>query len=76
MLTIETIKTIETICYFSSRDWNTGFVSSGVSLTLLEEVVSLVLIGHPASDSVLIPYGADVLLHRPASQTIFSYLVG
>ena len=34
--------------------------------------------GHPSSDGVTIkmPYGVDVLLHRPASHPIFSYWVG
>ena len=38
---------------------------------------SLALVDHPSSDGVMIkmPYGLDVL-HRPASQPIFSYWVG
>ena len=38
----------------------------------------LALVGHPSSDGITIkiPYGVDVLLHRPASQPIFSYRAG
>ena len=39
---------------------------------------SLALVGDPSSDGITIkiPYGLDVLLHRPASHSIFSYWVG
>ena len=49
-----------------------------VSLTSWGEGASLALVGHPSSDGVTIkiPYGVDVLLHRPASHPIFSYWVG
>ena len=42
-------------------------MSSGASLTLWGEGVSLVLVSNPSSDGVMIkmPYGVDVL-HRPA----------
>ena len=38
----------------------------------------LALVGHPYSDGVTvkIPYGVDVLLHRPALHSIFSNWVG
>ena len=60
------------------RHWNTGLVSSGVSLTSWGEGASLPLVGHPSSDgfTIKITYGVDVLLHRPASQLIFYYCVG
>ena len=60
------------------RHRNTSLVSSGVSLTLWGEGVSLALVGHPPSDGITIkiPYGVDVFLHRLASHPIFSYWVG
>ena len=63
--------------HFSLRHGNTGLVSSRVSLTSCGEGASLPLLG-PTSDGVKIkiPYGVDVLLHRPAPQTIFSYWFG
>ena len=56
---------------------NTGLVSSGASLTSWGEGASLALVGHPSSDGITIKmsYGVDVL-HRPASNPIFSYWVG
>ena len=47
----------------SSRHWNTGLVSSGVSLTSWGEGASLAFVGHPTSDGVTIniSYGVDVL---------------
>ena len=53
---------------------NTGLVSSMVSLTSWGGV-SLALVGHPSSNGVTmkIPYGVDVLLHRPDLHPIFSY---
>ena len=61
-------------CFLIKR-WNSGLVSSGISLTSWGEGASLVLVGHPLSDGVTIklPYGVDVLLYRPASHPIFSY---
>ena len=58
------------------RLWNTGLVSSGVSLNSWGGA-SLALVGHPSSDGITIkmPYGVDVL-HGPASHPIFSYWVG
>ena len=55
-----------------------GLVSRGVSLTSWGERASLALVGHSSSDSFMmkIPYGVDVLLHRPVSHLIFSYWVG
>ena len=52
-------------------------VSSGVSLTLWTEGVSLALVGCPCSDGITVKilYGVDVLLHRPSSHPIFSYWV-
>ena len=63
---------------FSPRHWNTGMMSSGVSLTSWGEGASLALVGHPSSDGITIKilYGVDVLLHRPASHPVFSYWVG
>ena len=51
------------------RHWNTGLLSSRVSLTSWGEGASLALVGHPFSDGVMIkiPYGVDVLLRQPAS---------
>ena len=65
------------ILCISPRHWNTGLVSSGVSLISSGEGASLALVGHPSSDGVTIkmPYGVDVL-HRPASHPIFSYWIG
>ena len=63
---------------FSPETLNTGLVSSGASLTSLEEVVSLALVGNPSTDGVTvikILYGVDVL-HRPNSHCIFFYWVG
>ena len=53
-------------------------MSSGVSLTSWRESTSLALVGHPSSDGVTIeiPYGADVLLHRPALHPIPSFPIG
>ena len=61
-----------------SRHWNTGLVSSGVSLTSWGEGAYLAFVGRPSSDGVTrkIPYGVDVLLHPPASHPIFFYWVG
>ena len=55
-----------------------GWCPAGFSLTLWGEGASLTLVGHPSSDGITIKitYGVDVLLHRPASQPIFSYWVG
>ena len=38
----------------------------------------LAMVGHASSDGMLIkiPFGVDVLLHRPALHPIFSYWVG
>ena len=57
---------------------NTGLVSSGVNLTSWGEGAFLALVGHTSSDGITIkiPYGADVLFHRPAWHPIFSYWVG
>ena len=57
---------------------NTALVSSRVSLTSWGEGASLALVGHPSSDGITIkiPYGVDVLLHRPALHPIFFYWVG
>ena len=55
----------------SLRHWNTGLVSSRVSLVSWG-------VGHRSGDGIMIkmPYGVDVLLHSPASHPIFSYSVG
>ena len=39
---------------FPLRNWNTGLVSSGVSLTSWDEGASLALVSHPASDGFTI----------------------
>ena len=41
------------------------------------EGASLAFVGHPSSDGIMtkIPYGIDVLLHRPALHPIFAYWV-
>ena len=59
------------------RHYNTGLVSSVACLTSRGEDAFLALVGHHSSDGVTIeiPYGVDVLLNRPASHPIFSYLV-
>ena len=51
----------------------TGLVSSGA----WGEGASLVLVGHPSGDGVMIkmPYRVDVL-HRPVLHPIFSYSIG
>ena len=53
-------------------------MSNGVSRTSWVEGVSLALVGLPSSDGVTIkvPYGVDVLFHKPSSHAIFSYWVG
>ena len=52
---------------------NTELVSSGANHTSWGEAVCLVLVCHPSSGciTIKIPYGVDVLLHRPASHPIF-----
>ena len=40
--------------WFSPRQWNTGLVSSRVSLTSWGEWAFLALVGHPSSDGILI----------------------
>ena len=57
--------------------WNSGLVSSGVTLTSWGEGASLALLGNPSSDGVTIkmPYRVDVL-HQPALHPIFFYWVG
>ena len=54
--------------YVSVQIWPSGLVSSGASLTSGGEGASITLVGHPSSDGITIkiPYGVDVLLHRPA----------
>ena len=49
-------------------DWNTGLVSSGVSLTLWGEGASLALIGYPFSDGITIKnsYRVEFLWHQSA----------
>ena len=49
-------------CYFTPRHWNTGLVSSRVSLASWGEGASIALVGNPSSDGVTIkiPYGVDV----------------
>ena len=57
------------------RHWNTGLVSTGVTLTSWGGT-SFALIGHPSDGiTIKIPYGVNVLLHWPASHPIFSYWV-
>ena len=48
-------------------------MSSGASLTSWGEGAFLALVGHPSSDGVTIKilHGVEVLLHWPASHTIF-----
>ena len=67
----------ETVNQGDASHQNTGFVSSGASLTSWGEGASLALVGHPSSDGVTIkmPYEVDVL-HWPALHPIFSYWVG
>ena len=62
------------VMYLSLRHWNTGLVSSGATLTSLGEDGSLALVGHISGDGTTIKmsYRIDVL-HRPASNPIFSY---
>ena len=52
-------------------------MSSRASLTSLGEGASLVLVGDPSSDGVMVkmPYGVDVL-HQPASKPIYWVLLG
>ena len=59
----------------TTRHWNTGLVSCGLSLTSWEEDVSLALVGHLSGDGITIkiPYGPDVLFFRPVSHPMFSY---
>ena len=42
------------------------------------EGAPLALVAHPSSDGIMtrIHYGVEVLLHRPATHSIFSYWVG
>ena len=55
--------------------YDSGLVSSRVSLTSWGEGASLALVGHPSGDGVMIkmPYGVDVL-HRPASHLLLGWL--
>ena len=48
-------------------------MSSGVSPTSWGEGASLALVGHPSCYGIIIkiPYGVDVLLHRPALHSSF-----
>ena len=66
------------ICFFKYSYWNTGLVSSRVSLTSWGEGTSLAFVGHPSSDSftINIPYGLDILLDQPALHPYFSCWVG
>ena len=59
--------------YKSSRHWNTGLVSSGISLTLWAEGALLTLVGQPSIDGIMIkiPYEVVYLLHWPASHLSF-----
>ena len=52
-----------------------SLVFSGDSFTSLGEGTSLALISQPSSDgaTIKIPYGIDVLSHRPGLHLIFSY---
>ena len=61
----------------SLRLTNTGLVPSRVGLTSSGEGATSALVGHLYKDHVTIkiPYGVDVLLHRPALHSIFSYCV-
>ena len=61
----------------SQRSWNTGLVSSRVSLTSLGEGVCYALGGHPYSHGIIIKilHGVVVLLHQPVFHSIFSYWV-
>ena len=51
-------------CAFSSRQWNIGLVSSGVSLISWGESASLALVRYPSSDDITIKilYGAEFFL--------------
>ena len=64
--------------FFSARivvNWNTGLVSSRVSLSSWGKGASLALASYASCNGVTVkvPYGVDVLLHWPVSQPIFSY---
>ena len=50
-----------------------GWCPAGTVLPHREEGASPTLVGHPSSDGVTIkmPYGVDVLSHRPASHPSF-----
>ena len=54
------------------------FIKQQVSFTTWGEGASLALVGHRSSDGVTIkmPYGVDVLLHRPDLHPVFSYWFG
>ena len=58
------------------RDWNTGLVSSGISLTSWGEgaYLTTLLVDHSSCVGVTIkmPYGAHVSLYQQASHPIFS----
>ena len=71
------ISTIELIVlywtlYFTLRIWNNVMVLSRIGLAS-----SPALVDQPSGDDILIkiPYGVDVLLHRPALHLIFSYCI-
>ena len=75
---VEDTVTVTDTVTVKDTDTVSGLVSSGVSLTSWGEGASLALVGHPSSDGITIniPYGVDVLVHRSASHSIFSYWAG
>ena len=78
-------QTTKTWCCYKSFDkkhippkhWNTGLVSSGVSLTSWWDGDSLALFGYLSSDSITIEisYVVDALLYQWTSHPIFSYFI-
>ena len=77
MLELQKIFLIVRFFNFPREDKILGWCPAGPALPHMEKVPLLASVCHPSSDIVTIkmPYEVDVL-HRPASQPLFSYWVG
>ena len=85
LFTSNSKQTTKTWCCYKSFDkkhippkhWNTGLVSSGVSLTSWWDGDSLALFGYLSSDSITIEisYVVDAILYQWTSHPIFSYFI-
>ena len=66
---------VKSVSQFSTKHWNTGLVSRGISLTSWGKGASIAWVGHLSSDgfTISIPYEVDPLLHWPALHLNYSY---